>query len=396
MAGAGYKAWSAGDVLTASDVNTYLMQQSVMTFAGTAARASAVAAPSEGMTSYRTDSNVLEAYDGSNWVPFTSLTPNSLTNKNGLINGSMEVWQRGTASATATLNTRNYLADRWYVNPAGASCTQAQSATVPTGSLGRYSLAVTGATSTTTVNVGQRIEASVIRQYKQQVTFSAWVYNGTGAAITPSLLVGTPAAADDFTTVTNRLTQVLASCADAAWTKVLFTFDASGYTNIANGAQVELQFASGTLNANTKSVRVTELQLEVGSAVTPFEYEPLETTLRKCQRYYYRINPSNAYSKYGVGLCTSASQAVIVVPFPVQMRAAISSTIDQNSTASKLSVYDGTATTYAGNAAITLDQANTSNCSLIFSTGATLTVSRPVILQSNNNTDSFLGFTAEL
>jgi hypothetical protein len=53
--------------LDASDVNTYLMDQSIMSFAGTAARGSAIETPVEGMATYLQDSNVLSLYDGTNW-----------------------------------------------------------------------------------------------------------------------------------------------------------------------------------------------------------------------------------------------------------------------------------------------------------------------------------------
>lgn len=68
MAGAGFKTFSVGEVLTATNVNTYLMQQTVMVFATAAARTSAIAAPSEGMVTYLSDSNSLWYYDGTNWV----------------------------------------------------------------------------------------------------------------------------------------------------------------------------------------------------------------------------------------------------------------------------------------------------------------------------------------
>lgn len=68
MAGAGKKTFTAGEVLTASDVNTFLMEQSVMVFGGTAARSSAIPTPSTGMTSYRTDAKQIESYNGSAWV----------------------------------------------------------------------------------------------------------------------------------------------------------------------------------------------------------------------------------------------------------------------------------------------------------------------------------------
>jgi hypothetical protein len=50
--------------LDASDVNTYLMDQSVMTFAGTAARGSAITTPVEGMVTYLNDINSLSVYNG--------------------------------------------------------------------------------------------------------------------------------------------------------------------------------------------------------------------------------------------------------------------------------------------------------------------------------------------
>ena len=68
MAGAGFKTFSVGEVLTATNVNTYLMQQTVMVFATASARSSAITAPSEGMVTYLSDSNTMWYYSGSAWV----------------------------------------------------------------------------------------------------------------------------------------------------------------------------------------------------------------------------------------------------------------------------------------------------------------------------------------
>jgi hypothetical protein len=73
MAGAGLKNFTAGEVLTASDVNTYLAQQSVQVYASSAARTAAVPTPSEGMVSYLQDFNITESYDGANWHPIDSV-----------------------------------------------------------------------------------------------------------------------------------------------------------------------------------------------------------------------------------------------------------------------------------------------------------------------------------
>jgi hypothetical protein len=72
MAGAGFKDFVAGEVLTANDVDTYLMQQSLMVFADASARDTAITAPSEGMFAFLTGTDLLTYYDGSAWQEFTS------------------------------------------------------------------------------------------------------------------------------------------------------------------------------------------------------------------------------------------------------------------------------------------------------------------------------------
>ena len=69
MAGAGYKLFATGDVLTASDVNTYLNEQTIMVFASTSARDTALTSvKAEGMFAFNTDADELYYYDGSSWV----------------------------------------------------------------------------------------------------------------------------------------------------------------------------------------------------------------------------------------------------------------------------------------------------------------------------------------
>jgi hypothetical protein len=75
MAGAGYKLFVNGNALSASDLNTYVQQQTVMVFASASARTTALASVlAEGMVSYRTDSHVLEIYNGSAWISASPTT----------------------------------------------------------------------------------------------------------------------------------------------------------------------------------------------------------------------------------------------------------------------------------------------------------------------------------
>lgn len=69
MAGAGFKTFAVGEVLTGTNVNTYLMQQSVMVFTNSSARSTALGANvAEGMVTYLTGTNSLWYYSGSAWV----------------------------------------------------------------------------------------------------------------------------------------------------------------------------------------------------------------------------------------------------------------------------------------------------------------------------------------
>jgi len=65
-----FKDFSAGDVLTAADVDNFLMRQTVMVFDDASARSTALGTlVTEGMVTYRKDDDILEFNDGSNYRP---------------------------------------------------------------------------------------------------------------------------------------------------------------------------------------------------------------------------------------------------------------------------------------------------------------------------------------
>ena len=102
MAGAGYKLFNTGDVLTAAQVNTYLNEQTVMVFASSAARTSALSGVlAEGMMSYLQDTNAVEVYNGSNWVSVGS--SGDIT---GITTGTDSGLSGGVTSGTATLRLK--------------------------------------------------------------------------------------------------------------------------------------------------------------------------------------------------------------------------------------------------------------------------------------------------
>ena len=66
-AGLGFKTFTTGEVLTAADVNGYLMQ-GVLVFASEAARDAAITSPQEGQFAFTKDNNTTWYYDSAAWV----------------------------------------------------------------------------------------------------------------------------------------------------------------------------------------------------------------------------------------------------------------------------------------------------------------------------------------
>jgi hypothetical protein len=234
----------------------------------------------------------------SKWVP----VPLPGGRKNALINGGMAVWQRtlnndgvtrSNTPTTTKTNATSYGADRWYALPSNASFASGgylQSTTVP-NTLSRYSAQLKYNTGMTTILFAQRLEAQdVLDGLKQPLTFSCWVYNGTGQSITPTLWVGTPAAEDNWTTPTNRSgSPAFVALNNPGWTKIAATFDPTAYTNINNGMEVGILFPSITLPETALYVLVTQCQLEVGNAITTFERRTFAEELSLAERYYEQV-----------------------------------------------------------------------------------------------------------
>ena len=69
----GYKTWAIGEVVEAGDFQSYIQNQTVLKFADSASRTTALGtAVAEGMVSYLADTNALEYYSGSAWVGVAS------------------------------------------------------------------------------------------------------------------------------------------------------------------------------------------------------------------------------------------------------------------------------------------------------------------------------------
>jgi hypothetical protein len=96
---AGFKVWTTGDLVNASDFNSYLQEQVIMRFANATARDSAVSSAEEGMFCFLQDSNTLQFYDGSSWTSF--IGEGDITS---IVTASTSGLSGGTTSGVATLS----------------------------------------------------------------------------------------------------------------------------------------------------------------------------------------------------------------------------------------------------------------------------------------------------
>lgn len=105
MAGAGYKLFNTGDVLTAQQVNEYLQQQTIMVFADAAARTTALSGVlAEGMFSYLKSDKRLYEYTGTAWVTVDLPSQTGNSGKYLTTDGTNPSW--GTVSTGMTWTTR--------------------------------------------------------------------------------------------------------------------------------------------------------------------------------------------------------------------------------------------------------------------------------------------------
>jgi len=125
-AGLGFKTFTTGEVLTAANVNGYLMQ-GILVFASAAARDSAITSPQEGQACYLKDTNQVLTYSGSAWVAVGGGSP--LTTKGDLY-GFSTVDARipiGTNNQVLTADSAQALGLKW-ATPASGKLLQVVSA----------------------------------------------------------------------------------------------------------------------------------------------------------------------------------------------------------------------------------------------------------------------------
>jgi hypothetical protein len=284
-------------------------------------------------------------------LPAANTVANLSSGNNLIINGAMQIAQRGTSSTTASA----YLVDRFKTFTANTdelAFTQAQVADGPDGFSHSYKFTTTTAESALasdeSVKVRQTLEGQNVQQLKyglssaEQITLSFYVKG----SVTGAYAVTTNQTVDPWNVVGSTYTISSAN----TWEKKIITFPAntletiadnssggiywdfyisagSNYTGTDNsswGAWATAKAANGQvaqpiLTANS-TWQLAGLQIEVGSVATPFDHRSYGEELALCQRYFY-IGLAGGTGGFGNGSFRQNNESQIQCIHPQVMRA---------------------------------------------------------------------------
>ena len=283
----------------------------------------------------------------------TANITNNLSNKNLIINGAMNVHQRGDASYTLnSSNTNNFIVDRFRVFSAAGTIVASQDTTVPDGQGFAKSIKLDCTVADTST------EAEGYIEYRPEAqNFYHLAYGTSGAkTITVSFWVKSSLAATYgfyyyIPDAGPRVYQTTFTISSAnTWEKKTITIvgdtGGSGFNNDTGvGAEIRIYFngtsgqrgssnqnswgtnssnrlPTGTnlLSSTSNDFFLTGFQIEVGSHATDYEFCSFAKELSYCQRYCYVINMDLGNYSGFVGQALSADNAQVTSTFPVPMR----------------------------------------------------------------------------
>ena len=341
----------------------------------------------------------------------------ALSDRNLVINGAMNVAQRGTSVASLSSTATYSTCDRFMVQyGSSGTFTESQSTTAPSGFSNSLKLDCTTADSSPNyLLISQRIEGQNVQHLKK----------GTSSAVSTTLSFYVRSSKTGTYQVNLRdidNTRIIGatytiSSADT-WEQKIITFagDTTGAFDNDNAASLDIEWwlASGStynsgavptaweaaangdraaglnvaIGASTSDdFHITGVQLELGEQATPFEHRSFADALALCQRYYQRITADASYTAFAAGLCTTTTQMICALKYTTTMRA--SPTLTQSNTG--INIQTQIATASIGTSYLGKDSAF-----VPVNVSSGLTAGNAGLWNANNNTAAYVDLTAEL
>jgi hypothetical protein len=293
-----------------------------------------------------------------NWQLIQNIL-NSPYERNKIINGKFDIWQRGTTIFSPITNGL-YFADRWQYQQAGSmSLNATRDPSVPTIAQANiqcnYSakLATNGTTTPGTTDYSiftQSIEGyNAVKLIQQAFTISFWAKCSTTGTYSVSLRndgtgglysyvsTFTVSSADTWAQYTinvpatslggwNTTNGVGLQFVITLTANTSGTYTTSSLNTWISGNYIAANTQSNFFSAASNSMYITLVQIEPGTVATNFEHETYERTIQKCQRYYCKSYPidtvpgTSAVSGYCILTAWYLTIAKGYITFPVEMR----------------------------------------------------------------------------
>ena len=346
-------------------------------------------------------------------------------NRNVIINGAMNVAQRGTQ----TSHSSGYTLDRWNVYTSSAArFTISRESDVPSGEGFANSIKLDVTTEDSSVAAGDFGVFRTILEGQDLQKFCKGTSNAKPFALQffiKSTVTGTYAIELVDSDNSRAVTKTYTVNSSNTWEKKTITFpaDTTGAFTDDNNASLYVQwglimgsnYTSGTasgswesqttanrfvgqvnaVNSTSNNILFTGIQLEVGQNPTEFEHEKFSQTLQKCERYFTRINAKGSVNSYNCfpfsGFCRSSTLAQFPIHWNQPMRSVPTMSY---AGASSFGVLNSTGSTIA------VSNISTSRTTEIASvadwTSSGLSAGNGTRLVANNTADAFIDADAEL
>jgi len=315
---------------------------------------------------WNSTSSEMRVYNGAAWEDFNQdsytkaetysqteidaqFAPIERPQPNALINGDMNVWQRGTYWTGIT--SYYYFADRWIVNPGVGTWTISRVVDAPTiAQAGRkinYCLDAEVTTAGTPTGTNQtsfqyRMEGYDYNEFRDQTyTISWWFKASTTGTYNFSLRSKgldrsyvsefTVDAADTWEQKSITVSDVPSS--GGTWNglndvAVYMDITMAGGTTYDTATLDEWQTGNYSMTTGLVNLagtignyaRVTGIKMEHGSVVTPTVRTTYDSELDRCHRYYHYIAPNASASVNPSFVAAQGNLATGYVSFPAVMR----------------------------------------------------------------------------